>query len=81
MPKGSQFWGLRTGKDFSYPQVRDFMAGIAFELIERFDIDGIELDFMRHPGIFRPEEAYANRYLLTDMVRQIRNRMDAIGQH
>lgn len=80
IPKFSQLWGLRTGKDFAYPQVRDFMASIAFELIERFDIDGIELDFMRHPGVFRPEEAYANRYLLTDMVRQIRNRMDVIGQ-
>ena len=78
IPEHTPLWGLRSGKDFAHPQVRDFMASIAFELLERFDIDGIELDFMRHPGVFRPEEAYANRYLLTDMVQQIRQRMDEI---
>ena len=77
---GSLLWGLRTGKDYALPQVRDFMNSIAIELLERFDTDGIELDFMRHPGVFRPEEAYANRYLLTDMIRQLRRRMEEIGR-
>ncbi len=80
LAEGSPMWGLRTGKDFAFPQVRDFMNSIAGELLERFDVDGIELDFMRHPGVFRPDEAGANRYLLTDMVRQLRQRMEAIGQ-
>jgi hypothetical protein len=80
LAEGSLLWGLRTGKDYAFPQVRDFMNSIAFELLERFDCDGIELDFMRHPGTFRPEQAFANRYLLTDMVRQLRQRMDEIGK-
>jgi len=79
-PYGSTHWGLRTGKDYAFPQVRDFMVAIACELLERFDVDGIELDFMRHPGVFRPEQGYANRHLLTDMVRQLRARMDEIGK-
>ena len=80
LAEGSLLWGLRTGKDYAFPQVRDFMNSIAVELLERFDTDGIELDFMRHPGDFRPEQAYANRYLLTDMIRQLRQRMDEIGK-
>ena len=77
---GDPLWGLRTGKDFAFPAVRDLMNSLACELVERCDVDGIELDFMRHPGDFRPQEAYANRYLLTDMVQQLRRRMDAAGK-
>ena len=80
IPEFGELWGLRTGKDFAHSRVREFMASIALELIERFDVDGVELDFMRHPGIFRPEEAVANRQLLTDMVRVIRVRMDEISR-
>ena len=80
VPYGSQLWGMRTGKDYAFPEVRDFMNSIAVELLERFDVDGIELDFMRHPGVFRPEQGYANRHLLTDMVRSLRQRMEEIGQ-
>ena len=78
IPYGSLIWGLRTGKDYAYAQHRDFMNSIAFELLEGFDVDGLELDFMRHPGLFRPEQAYANRYLVTDMVRQLRGRMHEV---
>ena len=55
------------------------MLSIIFELIERFDIDGIELDFMRHPAFFRIEEAFAQRYLATDLVRQVRSKLDEEG--
>ena len=43
------------------------MASIAVELVSRWDVDGIELDYMRHPAFFRIEEAYPNRYLMTDL--------------
>ena len=56
------------------------MLSIIFELIERFDIDGIELDFMRHPAFFRVEEAFAQRYLATDLVRQVRSKLDDEGR-
>jgi hypothetical protein len=76
---GDPLWGLRTGKDYAFPKVRDFTHDVVGELVERPDVDGIELDFMRHPGGFRPDEAYANRYLLTDMIVQLRRRMEAAG--
>jgi hypothetical protein len=56
------------------------MARVIMELFERFDVDGVELDWFRHPAFFRVEEAYANRYLATDLVRRVRHRMDEVGR-
>lgn len=72
-------WGIRTGLDYAVAEVREYMASIVIELASRFDVDGIELDYMRHPAFFRIEEAYANRYLMTDFVAFVRQQMDEIG--
>ncbi len=79
IPDGSLEWGIRTGLNYAFPEVRAHMTKIIFELFERFDVDGIELDFMRHPAFFRVEEAYANRYLMTDMIDHIRQRINKVG--
>ena len=78
-PMGSMEWAVRTGLDYTFPQVREYMARIIVEQFERFDVDGVEMDFMRHPTFFRPHEAYANRYLMTDLVRYVRRRMKEVG--
>lgn len=77
--KNSTNWGIRTGKDFSCHGVREYVASIIFELIDRFDVEGVELDFMRHPAFFRIEEAFQHRYLMTDLIRKIRQRLDEAG--
>ena len=79
IPKHTIEWGIRTGKNYAFPEVRSHMSGVIIELVERFDVDGVELDFMRHPAFFRIEEAYSNRYLMTDLVRHVRHRMDEIS--
>ena len=56
------------------------MASIVVELVSRWDVDGIELDYMRHPAFFRIEEGYPNRYLMTDFISYIRQQMDEIGE-
>ena len=81
IPHGSLEWGIRTGLNYAFPEVRTHMSKIIFELIERFDIDGIELDFMRHPAFFRVAEAYQYRYLMTDFVCGVRTKLDEVGQH
>lgn len=80
IPYGSLEWGIRTGLNYALPQVRTHMSKIIFELIERFDIDGIELDFMRHPAFFRVAEAYQYRYLMTDFVYGVRTKLNQVGQ-
>ena len=73
-------WGIRTGLDYAVPEVRSYMASIVVELVSRWDVDGIELDYMRHPAFFRIEEGYPNRYLMTDFISYIRQQMDEIGE-
>ena len=80
IPHGSLEWGIRTGLNYALPEVRAHMTQIIFELIERFDIDGIELDFMRHPAFFRVAEAYQYRYLMTDFVYGVRTKLDEVSQ-
>ena len=80
LPEPSMEWGVGTGLDYALPQVRAYMSSIVLETVERWDVDGVELDFFRHPTYFNIEEAYSNRYLMTDMVSKIRRRMDEIGQ-
>lgn len=79
IPKGTIDWDIRTGKDYAYPAVREYMYSIITELFERFDVDGVEMDFNRHPAMFRREEAYQNRYLMTDLVSRVRTRLNEVG--
>ncbi len=78
-PPGSLEWGVRTGVDYTHSEVRRHMAGVICELFERFDVDGVELDFMRHPTFFSLSSAYANRHLMTDLVRHVKRRMADVG--
>ena len=78
-PEGSIEWGVSYGADYAHAQVRAHMAAVINELFERFDVDGVELDFMRHPAFFRIDEAYANRYLMTDLLRKVRGRMSELS--
>ena len=80
LPEGSVQWWLRTGKDYAFPEVREYMSRIIVETFERFDVDGVELDFMRHPGYFRVDEAYQNRHLMTDLISHVRTRIDEVGK-
>ena len=72
-------WGIRTGLDYARNEVRSHVAALVIDLFERFDTDGVELDFMRHPAFFRVDEAYGSRHLITDMLRRIRTRMDEVS--
>ena len=72
-------WGIRTGLDYARPEVRSHVAALVIDLFERFDTDGVELDFMRHPAFFRVDEAYGSRHLITDMLLRIRARMDEVS--
>ena len=80
IPAGGIDWAVRTGLDFSFPAVRDHIYSITTELFERFDIDGVEMDFNRHPTFFRREEQTQNGYLMTDLVRRVRTRMREVEQ-
>ncbi len=68
--------GFSTGFDFAHEEVRERRYRIIEELATRYRLDGIELDFLRHPAYFKPDEAYRNRYLITGLVRRVRELLD-----
>ncbi|MDP6439122.1 MAG: hypothetical protein QGH74_05785 [Candidatus Brocadiia bacterium] len=71
--------------DYSHPEVQQYVLDRIDEFLERTDPDGLELDFMRHPFYFKPEEAPEKLGRMTEFVRRVRARLDEIeeatGQH
>jgi hypothetical protein len=68
------WWAL---EDFAQPEVRDYIVKIFEDICQRYDIDGIELDFIRAPLFFRSNmeglpATPAEVAMMTDMVRKIR---------
>ena len=74
-----------TALDFTHQVVRDRKFEIIEEVCLRYDLDGVELDFIRHPVLFKslfeggaitPEQVS----LMTSFIRRVRGRMDEIGE-
>lgn len=40
--------------DFEIPEVRDYLLAIIDDVLARYDLDGIEIDYLRNPLFFRP---------------------------
>lgn len=55
------FWNSRIALDFSHPEVRAFQLSLVRELFERYDFEGIELDFLRSPYFFSRRIPYEQR--------------------
>ena len=77
-----QIWTLA---DYERQEVRDMMVRAIEEVLQNYDVDGIDLDFLRHICYFQETRLHqpvtpAHRDLLTDMVRQIRARVMAASQ-
>jgi hypothetical protein len=71
--------------DFAREEVRDHVFQIFEDVCLRYDIDGIELDFIRHPLFFRPnldglpaEPQHVD--MMTALLRRIRAMTERISQ-
>lgn len=75
LPEG-EYYKLSEPLDFSHAEVREFTVGVVRELCDRFAIDGVELCYRDHA--YFPWDSGAERAeLMTDMVRRIRDILDA----
>jgi len=80
--KGERLPGIANGRswaavDYGQPEVRERAFRIIQDVCERYDVDGIELDFFRHPTYFRShaQEGQASESDLgkmTALVRRVR---------
>ncbi|HBN84769.1 MAG TPA: hypothetical protein DDZ89_13095 [Clostridiales bacterium] len=77
-------YGTWTSVDFTHKIIRDMVYSIFEEACQNYDIDGIHLDFFRHPCFFK-DAANGNPLkqetldLMTDMMRQIREMTEREG--
>jgi len=58
--------------DYSHPQVRDHYWALVVETLQRYDVDGLELDFLREPYLFSKGKEQEGRPILTAWLRDIR---------
>jgi hypothetical protein len=66
-------WKLANASlDYFQPEVRKHYVALIKEVCERYDMHGLELDFMRHGQYFRPENAYDGIALMTELVQEAR---------
>jgi hypothetical protein len=70
---------ITTALNYSEQEVRDFRIRILREVIERYDFDGVELDFMRSQFYFHWDKGLNSAYIMTDFVREVREMLDEIA--
>ena len=68
--------------NYEHPTVRNKALAILTDVCSRYDIDGVELDFYRHPAYFRPQllgqpVSAAHAELMTGLLREIRRMTEA----
>ncbi|MBL7647033.1 MAG: hypothetical protein JNK74_12675 [Candidatus Hydrogenedentes bacterium] len=68
--------------DFTHPEVRHYRLDVIFEVIERYEdnLDGIELDFNRFQMIFPKDKGFERGHLVTEMIGQVRKRLDEAAE-
>ena len=70
--KSNPQWRLSYGLDYEQPEVREHHLKLVRELCGRYDIDGIELDFLRFWLYFRPGREHHGTQLMLDFMQQAR---------
>ena len=64
------------GLDYAHAEVRGHYKALIVETLERYDVDGLELDFMREPYLFSKGEEQAGSKVLTQWLREMRQLVD-----
>ncbi len=58
--------------DYRHPEVRDYFFAMIRELVEEYDYEGLELDWMRDPFCCEPQADQSTLDMMTEWVAQIR---------
>jgi len=79
------YYGFWTALDHEQQKVRDQHYNVISEVLEKYDIDGIDLDFSRYLPLFKkvscgvPATA-EQREMMNDLIRKIRKKADEMGR-
>ncbi|WP_414662451.1 hypothetical protein [Horticoccus sp. 23ND18S-11] len=77
--------GTWSAIDYARPEVRDLARRTIAEVAANYDLDGVTLDFWRHPIFFRATAAEqpvgdTERAMMTALIRDVRADLDAAGR-
>jgi len=72
IPYRGERW-IDKALDFAHPEVRAHHMALIRELAERYDFDGLELDWMRFGYHFRPGHEASGSDTITAFTRDVRN--------
>ncbi len=82
VPYGCNRW---SSVDYGIPQVRDKVFRILEDVCTRYDVDGVELDFFRHPVLFKPQmrgrpvtQVHCDQ--MTDLLRRVRRMTERVAR-
>ena len=80
-PHGGGRW---SAVNYAVPEVRDKVFRIFQDVCTRYDVDGIEMDFFRHPVFFKPQMTgdpvtQEQCDMMTDLLRRVRGMAEEIG--
>ncbi|MHC4124528.1 MAG: hypothetical protein ACYSSI_13210, partial [Planctomycetota bacterium] len=71
---------FRFALDFMNKEARNYRMSIIKEAIEQYDLDGFELDFIRHPIFFAPKDLQKGVPVMNQFVRDVRGILDKVGK-
>jgi hypothetical protein len=77
--------GAWSAVDFTREEIRDLAFRYTEEVCRNYDVDGVEIDFIRHPVFFKRAAQTGTecnddeRRLMTDLIRRIRTMTEAEG--
>jgi hypothetical protein len=77
---GYEGWG-KEALNYAVPEVRAYFTALLAEVVGRYDVEGLELDFMRFPYYFPYHADSMSSYaaLMTEFVRKIRRLTESTG--
>jgi hypothetical protein len=80
-PHGGGRW---SAVNYGLPEVRDKVFRILSDVCTRYDVDGLELDFFRHPVYFKPQmtgEPVTQEHcdMMTELIRRVRVMTEEVG--
>jgi hypothetical protein len=66
--------------DYAQPVVHEYRQQQIQEVLDHYDVDGLDLDFTRFKPWFQAGQEESGRPRLTDLVRQLRQQTRAVGK-
>jgi hypothetical protein len=77
--------GAWTAVNYGLPEIRELAFRYFEEVCQNYDIDGVELDFFRHPVFFQSNAegepaTDEERAAMTELLARIRNMADEVGK-